>query len=575
MPKRRPRTKDPVAAYARAVVGGRISAGKPVRLACARHLRDLKEGPGRGLEWRLDQALRAIEFFPAMLHLEDGRPFVLEAFQQFIVGSVFGWYQDGHRRFRTAYIESGKGSGKTPMAAGVGLLGLIADKEPAAEVYAAATTREQAAIAFKDAKRMVEAEPELAKLIDVQVASLFVPSTGSIFRPVSAEHRGLDGKRPHIGIVDELHEHPSALVVDKIRAGTKGRQNALIFEITNSGWDRHSVCWNHHEYSLKVLEGILENDSWFAYVCSLDEGDMWTDPKVWIKANPALGVTIQRKYVAEQVAEAVGMPSKENIVRRLNFCEWTEQSVRWLPMEQWDLGGAAIDATALRGRRCFGGLDLARVADLSALCLLFPPVDAEEPWKALMWYWLPEDDIQKRTEKDRVPYDVWTRDPRAEVGLDGEPWVLTTPGNTTDYGFIESKVLELAGLYQIVGCAFDRTFAGELVQALRTEGVDMIEFGQGFLSMAGPTAETERMVKGEILDHGGNPVLRWNAANTTVQIDAAGNIKPDKEHSTERIDGMVALIMARGLAMKTAPAAEEPNVYNDRSERGEEVLQWI
>jgi len=554
---------DQTTAYARAVGRGKILAGKPVRLACARHVRDIKAGAKRGLSWHPDLAERAIAFFPELLRLETGAPFRLEPFQAFIAGSVFGWYQGQHRRFRTAYVESGKGSGKTPLAAGVGLYGLIADKEPVAEVYSAATTREQAAIAFKDAKRMVEAEPELAKLIQVNVASLFVQSTGSVFRPLSAEHRGLDGKRPHIAIIDELHEHPSALVVDKIRAGTKGRQNALIFEITNSGWDRHSVCWNHHEYSLKVLEGILDNDAWFAYVCSLDALDDWRDPKVWPKVNPALGVTIQERYLREQVDEALGMPAKENIVRRLNFCEWTEQSERWLTMELWNKGATPVDAVALRRRRCFAGLDLAKVSDLSALALLFPPVEDGEPWKCLLWYWVPDEDIKRRSEKDRVPYDVWTRAARTD-GI-GEPWILTTPGNTTDYDFILAKIVALAGAYQIAGIAFDRTFAGELIQDLLAEGLAMVEFGQGFLSMAAPTAEIERMVKGSLLQHGGNPVLRWNVANTTVQTDAAGNIKPDKERSTERIDGTVALIMARGLALKTAPAVA-PQDY---------IVEWL
>ncbi len=550
---RKAAVKDQATEYARAVVAGKVLAGRPVRLACERHLRDIKSGAKRGLKWNVKKAETAIEFFYDMLVLEDGRPFKLEPYQCFQVGSVFGWYGgDGYRRFRTAYVEMGKGSGKSPMAAGIGHVGFIADNEPAPEIYVAATMREQARIVFTDAVRMVEGSPELKELVSVQVGSLSIPSQHAVYRPVSAEHRGLDGLRVHMGLIDELHEHPSALVVDKIRAGTKGRRNALIFEITNSGWDRHSVCWNHHEYSLKVLEGVIENDSWFAYVCALDEGDDWRDEKVWIKTNPGLGVTLPIKYLREQVAEAVGMPTKENLTRRLNFCEWTEQDTRAIPMTEWNKPQACapIDVAALRGRDCYGGLDLAKVNDLSAFALVFPPVDLGEMWKLLCWFWVPKEDIARRALKDRVPYDVWER----------QGHLIATPGNTTDYGFIESKVVEISGLYNIREIAFDRTFAGEIVQALASEGLTMVEFGQGFMSMAAPTSELLRQVKAGELQHGGHPVMTWCASNLTVAEDAAGNIKPDKERSVEKIDGISATCNALGRAL-VRPAAMPEQSY--------------
>jgi len=549
---------DRATAYARAVKSGRIVTGKPVRLACERHLRDLKR---KDLVWKLDQAERAIEFFADMLVFEDGKPFLLEPFQCFIVGSIFGWYtKAGDRRFRTAYCEIGKGNGKSPLAAGIGIYGLVADGEPAPEVYAAAVTHEQARIVFKDATRMVEESPELKELIHPQVGSLTIPSEYATFRPVSSEHRSLDGLRVHMGLIDELHEHPSALVVDKIRAGTKSRRNALIFEITNSGYDRHSVCWNHHEYSLKVLEDVIPNDSWFAYVCSLDDGDDWRDERCWVKVNPGLGSIIQTKYLSELVEVAKGMPTQENLVRRLNFCEWTEQSVRAIPMEEWARGAAPIDAEALRGRSCFAGLDLARVNDLSALELLFPPVADGELWKVLSFFWCPEDDIGSRSLRDRVPYDVWAR----------QGFLIATPGNTTDYGFIEAKVLELAGQYQIKGIGFDRTFAGEIVQSLMAENLNMVEVGQGFLSLAAPTAELLRMVKAGELQHGNHPILNWMASNLACATDAAGNLKPDKEHSAEKIDGISALDNALYLAGK-APVVG-PNPWDERVARGEDPL---
>lgn len=303
---------------------------------------------------------------------------------------------------------------------------------------------------------------------------------------------------------------------------------------------------------MKVLQGVIDNNAWFSYVCGLDEKDDWKDEKVWKKSNPGLGVTIPLRYLREQVAEAIGMPSKENQVRMLNFCEWMEQSVRAIPMDEWDRGAEPIDIAALRGRACFGGLDLARVSDLSAFVLLFPPVAADERWKVLCWFWVPEDDIGRRSLKDRVPYDVWAR----------EELISTTPGNTTDFEFIEARIIELAGIYDIREASFDRTFAGEIIQGLQAEGLTMVEFGQGFMSMGAPTAELLRMVKAGELQHGGNPVLRWMASNLSVLTDAAGNLKPDKEHSAEKIDGITAICNALGRAMVQPKPEASP--YSER-----------
>jgi phage terminase large subunit-like protein len=524
-----------------------------VRLACQRHLRDVKEQKKRGLDWRPDKAMRAIEFFRDMLTLENGSAFVLEPYQQFIVGSLFGWYDTtGNRRFRSAYVEAGKGCGKTPLAAGIGLYALVADGEPAAEVYSAAVTREQASIVFKDAERMVEASPELSALVQRQVASLTVPGTRSVFRPVSSEHRGLDGKRVHVGLIDELHEHPTGMVVDKIRAGTKQRKNALIFEITNSGWDRNSVCWKHHEYSLKVLEGHIPNDAWFAYVCSLDPGDDWRDEKVWPKANPGLGRVLPLRYLREQVEEAKGMPSKENIVRRLNFCEWTEQSERWLPMPVWDAAGERFDeADEFTGHPVYLALDLGSTSDMTALALWSPRDDGGvAAWR----FWVPEDTVRERQLRGVGDYAGWVQSGH----------LIATPGNVTDYDYLEREVLELCRKYDVRAVGFDRWNATQVVVHLKDElGERVVEFGQGFASMTGPCREIERLVMGKRLRHGGNPVARWMAGNVSVRTDPAGNLKIDKEKSSEKVDGMVALAMAIGVAQLASNPAG-PSVYEER-----------
>lgn len=546
MARRKPSSRasrDPVTAYAQAVLARQVVAGPLVRLACHRHLNDLATATPRGLVWNPPTpgqgngepvVARDLAFFETILLLDNAQPFIPRDWQAFIVGSLFGWYRaDGTRRFRTAYVETGKGSGKTPLAAGIGIKGLIADRTDAAEIYSAATDREQARICFLDAKRMVERSTELREVIETNVASLVYPKLGSSFRPVSSEHRGLDGKRVHMAILDELHEHPDALVADKMRAGTKKDPNALIFEITNSGYNRHSVCWQHRDYSRQVLEGSVKNDSWFAYVCALDEGDDWQDEAVWPKVNPSLPDLPGYAYLREQVREAVGMPSKENIVKRLNFCIWTEQASRWIKAETWDANAGDVPDEELLGRTCFGGLDLSTTSDFTAFVLVFPMDDGR--FAVRCWFWLPEDSPRKESSLARQWID--------------RKFVQTTPGNIVDYAWIRRVIVECSTKYRIQEIAFDRWNATHLVTELREEdGANMVEMGQGFASMSAPSKEFERVHLAGNLLHGGHPVLTWMAGNVAAKQDPAGNIKPDKSASGDRIDGIVALIMALGRA---------------------------
>lgn len=563
-----------VTLYARDVVAGDVAAGYLVRLACQRHLDDLEHGAERGLRFDEEAADKALKFF-GFLRLAEGehagKPFTLQSWQVFVVGSLFGWKRrDGNRRFRTSYAEIGKGNGKSPMAGGIGLYLLVADGEAGAEIYSAATTRDQAKILFRDAENMVDASPALSARIDKSVGNLACAATNSFFRPVSSEHRGLDGKRVHGALIDELHEHASSIVADKMRAGTKGRRQALIFEITNSGYDRHSVCWQHHEYSRQVLEGSLQNDSWFAYVCGLDpcdacfaqglrqpkdgcsDCDDWRDEAVWIKANPNLGVSITHTYLREQVDEAIGMPSKQNIVKRLSFCVWTEQVTRWLQLDAWDeCGMVPVRAELLTGRRCYAGLDLASTGDLTALVLVFPD-DERDGLDLLAWFWCPSEGIRQRSNAG-VPYDQWV-----SQGL-----IEATEGNVVDYDVIEAKIKDLADTFDLAESAYDRWNSTQLVTNLVRDGATMVPFGQGFASMSAPSKELERLVTGKKLRHGGNPVLRWMASNVAIAQDPAGNIKPDREHSSEKIDGVVAAVMAIGRAMAHADMGRSR--YEDES----------
>lgn len=550
--------RDATTAYARAVVAGSIITGRWVRLAAERHLRDLRDGAKRGLHFDIKRAAHACEFFPRFLRLAEGahagQPFRLEPWQAFNVGSLFGWLDaDGDRRFRTAYIEVGKGNGKTPMAAGIGLYGLMADGEASAEIYAAAVTREQAGILFADARKMALSSPALASRLKIDEHNIAHPDSWSFFRPVSSEARSLDGKRVHMALIDEVFEHPNPLVIDKMRAGTKGRRQALIIEITNAGFDRHSVCWEHHEHSTRVLEGTVENDAWFAFVAGLDPCekcriagrtqpscdacDQWTDERTWKKANPNLGVSVMLKYLREQVKEALEIPSKQNLVRRLSFCEWTESATRWLDADRWRACGTTVDAAALVGRPCYAGLDLSSTKDLTALVLLFP--DDFGGYDVLPFFWVPGENLRRRRERDNVPYDDWAR-----AGL-----IETTEGDVVDYDRIHERLRELATRYAIQEIAYDRWNATHLITQLQGDGATVVPIGQGFASLSAPSRELEKLVLARALRYGGHPVLSWCALNCVVETDSAGNIKPSKRLSTERIDGAVALVMALARAM--------------------------
>ena len=577
---------DRTTQYARDVVSGRILAGRLVRLACQRHLRDLQEGAKRGLTFDKAAASRVFEFFEE-LRLPDaleigqvaqadgaqscmaGKPFHLEPSQAFIIGSLFGWKtRDGTRRFRTAYIEQGKGNGKTPLLAGIGLYGLTSDGEPAAEIYSAAAMKDQAKILFRDAENMVQVSPDLSAYIDSHVNNLSVDRTFSFFRPVSSENRGLDGKRVHMALIDELHVHPDATVVDKMRAGTKGRRQALIAIITNSGSGRHSVCWHYHELARKVLEGYLENDSLFAYVCQLDacavcfadgkeapvDGcttcDDWRNPKVWIKSNPLLGVTITPRYLQEQVREAVKMPSKENMGKRLNFCLWTEQVTRWLPMSKWDACTAPVVREELRGLACMGGLDLASKIDLAAFVLVFQR--AAGGYALLPFFWVPRDRAEERERTDHVPYLMW-----AQQGL-----IKMTDGNVIDYDVIFQDICDLAEQYRIVEIGYDSWNATQMAVQLSGQGFAMVDIPQTMRHLSEATKTFESLIVSGQLAHGGHPVLRWMASNAAVVRDTKDNLMLAKDRSTEKIDGIAASI--NGLSRWIRQDPEQPSVYETR-----------
>ena len=552
-PKRLPR--DPATRYAQRVAAGKIIAGPHVRDACARHLKDLETGHLRGLVWDVSAVDHAIAFFREVLCLNggdfEGQPFEPLAWQQFVIGCLYGWKTvDGYRRFRVAYVETAKGSGKSPLAAGIGMYGLVADGEARAEIYAAATKQDQAMVLFRDAVAMWQQSPELhARLkpsgVGENVWNLAYLDRAAFFRPISAD-KGQSGPRPHVALIDEIHEHRTNVVVEMMRAGTKSRRQALIFMITNSGSDRNGPCWSYHDYGSKVVSGMRDDDSFFAYICALDEGeDPLHDENCWPKANPSLqesdlpGI----KYLREQVREARGMPAKESLVRRLCFCEWTEASNPWISADVWLGAGRNYEWETFAGRRAWAGLDLSSTTDLTAMMLWIEPIEPDEPWRLAAWCWLPEEGLARREELDGVPYTAWRN----------AGYLQTTPGAAVSKLAVAQKLSELASIFDIQGAAYDR-WRIEDFKALAADNevaLPIMEpFGQGFQSMSPALEATETHLLNGTLVHPNHPVLTMCAANAVAVSDAAENRKLSKDKATGRIDLMVATVMAGGLVAR-------------------------
>lgn len=560
---------DRVTAFARDVQAGAIVAGPDVCNAAQRHLADLVHGPSRGLVWDADSASRAIGFCEDVLCLNggeyEGTPFMLSPWQTFIIGSIFGWKtSDGFRRFRTVYIETAKGSGKSPLAAAIGLYGMVADGEARAEIYAAATKKDQAMILFRDAVAMVDQSPILAKRVEKsgrgeKVWNLAHHSSGSFFRPISADD-GQSGPRPHVALLDEIHEHKTRMVVDMMRAGTKSRRQALIVMITNSGHDRTTICYEYHEYGIAVCKGDKLDDSFFGFICSLDVGDdPFKSEECWPKVNPNLpygkpgdanGGVPGYKYLREQVTEAHGMPAKESTVRRLNFCQWVDAANPWISAEVWMGCERQFHPDDLpMGELCFGGLDLSGARDLTALALYFPRLR-----RAMVEFWTPKGSLHDRVRTDKVPYDAWLRD----------GYIHATDGMAVDYAAVAIRLGELAVRFNIEAVAFDPYRIKYFQPELEAEGiaVPLISHGQGYyksgdsgLWMPRSIEVMEKALTEQTLEVMLNPCLRWNAASAVLEADQKDNRIFAKRKSTGRIDGVVALAMAFGAADMPIPEA--------------------
>lgn len=444
------------------------------------------------------------------------------------------------RRYRVAFIAVPRKNGKSFLAACVALYLLFCDCEPGAEIYSAAADRDQAALIFDVAKQMIESEPALAKRCEVYRRSIVVPSTSSVYRVLSSDAPTKHGLNPHGVIFDELHTQPNRELYETLETGTGARRQPLILIMTTAGYERESICYEKWQYALKVRDGIVKDDSLLPVIFAADERDDWTSPRTWKKANPNLGVSVKRRYLEDQCKEAEEQPAKENTFRRLHLNQWTEQAVRWMPMDKWDACGLIpFTFDDLLGEECYGGLDLASTADIAAFAMLFPPTDERPMWCNLWRFYVPEEAATKRSRRDGVKYTEWIRE-----GL-----IQATPGQVTNYDFVRNDIRRLGEQFNIREVAFDRWNATQLTTQLAEDGFEMVAFGQGFQSMSAPTKELMKLVLSKTYAHGGNKVARWMASNVAAKQDPAGNLKMDKAKSLDKIDGLVASAMALGRAM--------------------------
>ena len=514
----------------------------------------------KGSYYDKDAADFAVMFIESLKHTKGTwwkQPFELIDWQEQIIRDLFGVLKpNGYRQFTTAYIEIPKKMGKSELAAAVALYLTCADGEERAEVYGCAADRNQAKIVYDVAVDMVRLCPSLnkrVKILQSQKKLVYLP-TNSTYQVLSADVANKHGFNTSGVIFDELHTQPNRKLYDVMTKGSgDARMQPLYFLITTAGTDTNSICYEVHQKAQDIIAGRKIDPTFYPVIYGADEGDDWTDPKVWKKANPSLGITVGIDKVEAACESAKQNPGEENAFRQLRLNQWVKQAVRWMPMDKWDACAFPVDPEELEGRVCYGGLDLSSTSDITAFVLVFPPRDEEDKYVVLPYFWLPEETLDLRVRRDHVPYDVWEK----------QDLIETTEGNVIHYGFIEKFIENLGERYNIREIAFDRWGAVQMVQNLEGMGFTVVPFGQGFKDMSPPTKELMKLVLEKRIAHGGNPVLRWMMDNIYIRRDPAGNIKADKEKSTEKIDGAIAMIMGLDRAIRGGNDNGE-SVYDSR-----------
>lgn len=546
--------------YAEAVVAGEILACRWVRLACQRQLDELVRFKGKASPYRFnpkltDKAGRAyypadnlcafIERLPHVKGPLAGEAIELEPWQTFILSTVFGWVTpQGRRRFRRSYIEVPRGNAKSTLSSAVGLYMLTADGEGGAEVYSLATTRDQARIVFGDAQVMARRSAGFRSRFSVEVGAhnMHVLATGSKFEALSAEGSTLDGLNIHFGCVDELHAHKTRTVYDVVETGMGKRDNSLLWVITTAGSNRAGICYEVRSFVTKLLEGVFEDESQFGIVYGLDEGDDWTSEEALVKANPNWGISVRPEVLSQLQAKAMQLPSAVNNFKTKHLNEWVNADTAWMDMRAWDrCADQLLDLESFMGQVCWIGLDLASKTDIAALVIVFTHPDITGAYAAFGKYYLPEDTVHAAGNSQ---YAGWMESGRLTV----------TPGNVIDFGWIEADLLAFASQFEIQAVAFDPFQATQLSTRMVSEGLPMIEVRPTVLNFSEPMKTLEALVLQEKLKHDGDPVLAWMASNVVAHLDIKDNIYPRKERPENKIDGIVALIMALSRAIKPGDA---------------------
>jgi phage terminase large subunit-like protein len=512
------------------------------------------ETAAEGEVFDAEAAQLALDFFPECLRHIEGKvaqkPFRLEPWQQAVIGNLFGWKRpDGTRRYREALVFVAKKNGKTPMCAGIALYLLACDGEGGAQVYSAAADRDQAALVYRHAAGMVAQEPELSGRLRIYrtFKSIEHPAAGGIYKALSADAKTKHGLNIHGLVVDELHAHPDAELVETLLTGTASRAQPLVVHITTADYERESICNKKYDYACKVRDGVIEDPAFLPVIYEAAADDDWEDETVWEKANPNLDVSVSRDYLRRECQRAQDEPSYLNVFLRLHLNIKTSANVAWFDMKAWDRCGAELPD--LDGEKCFAGIDLSAKIDMTAMALYFPEAQA-----LLLRYWIPKDTAHVAEKRDRVPYASWEREGLLEF----------TEGNVVDYDYIKEACLRDAKRYRVLEWAYDPWNATQFALELQKEGLEAVEFRQGIKSMTEPSKELERLVVAGELRHGGHRVLRWNASNVMVETDSKGNIAPSKKKSTHRIDGIVAAVMAIGRSIHSTAGEETKSVYDER-----------
>lgn len=550
--------------YAADVLDGKIPACKWVKLAADRQLADLKTYAGSRSPYVFDEneANRVCKFIELLTHTKGelaGTRIHLEPWQVFILTTVFGWLRraDGGRRYRRAYVEVSRGNGKSTLCSGIGLYCLLADREGGAEVYSFATTRDQAKIVFGDAKVMAERNAALRQKFGLQVLAnaLYVPQTNSTFQAKSAEGSTLDGLNTHLAIIDELHAHKTRAVYDVVETSTGKRKNSLMFVITTAGFDTSGICYEVRTMVTKVLEKSVVDETQFGIIYGLDEGDDWTTVEALEKANPNWGISVRPEIITSLMKKAIALPSAVNNFKTKHLNIWCSASSAWMDMQAWEAGEINVDRSDFEGQPCYIGLDVGAKNDVTAKVLLFP---VGKSFVVFADFYLPEAAVEKSTNSQ---YRGWVE----------EGWITQSGGAMTDLARIEEDIRDDLSRFDVKGIAYDPWNALQLATNLGNDGAPMVEYRNTVQNFSDPMKSLEALVQDKRVNHDGNPVLRWMMGNVVAKLDAKDNIFPRKERYENKIDGVVALIMALGISN----TSEEANPFDDIEESSESVfIEW-